>query len=125
MTCPHCAILQAKIRQLEAASRKERGVRIIAELATRFNINEQPARVLAALYRAGGRVLSRDYLQDVVLPRGAAEACNSKHLDVVVCKIRRAAGFDAIQTHPGLGYSITALGRLVCDEALESRAVAA
>ncbi|EJL36573.1 response regulator with CheY-like receiver domain and winged-helix DNA-binding domain [Caulobacter sp. AP07] len=98
---------------------------MIVVSCARRRIHDQPARVLAALYQAGGRILSRDYLLDEVLPRGSADACSSKHLDVVICKIRRAAGFDAIQTHPGLGYSITDLGRLVCDEALEAQARAA
>lgn len=123
--CSRCAELEARLRQIEADGRRERGVRLVAELASRLGLEDQPARVLAALYHANGRILSRNFLLDEVLPAGRVETRTNKSLDIVVWKVRRVAGFDAIQTHPGHGYSITTLGRLVCEEALERQAVAA
>lgn len=123
--CPRCTDLERRIRQMEAERRRDRGVEIISALATRLNLTEQPARILAALYQANGRVLGRDFLLDEVLPVARVEVRGGKCLDVLIWNIRRTAGFSAIQTHPGLGYSITDLGRLICDEALETRARAA
>jgi DNA-binding response OmpR family regulator len=125
MSCSHCAELEARIRQMEADRRIERGRRVVAELASRLGLEDQPARVLAALFHANGRILSRDFLMDEVLPAGRVETRTSKSLDIVVWKVRKVAGFDAVQTHPGRGYSITTLGCLICEEALERRAVAA
>jgi DNA-binding response OmpR family regulator len=110
---------------MESELRAERGARIVPELAIRLGIGGQSARVLAALYQANGRVLRREFLQDHVMPSVQSEPCSTKHLDVTILRIRKAAGFGAVQTHTGLGYSITSLGQLVCEEALERRAAAA
>ena len=125
MSCARCAELEARIRQIEAASRVERGRRIVAELSTRLNLQPQPAALLAALYSANGRILSRDYLLDEALPVGRSDTRSCKHLDVMIVRVRRATGFDGVRTIPGLGYALTDLGRAVCDEALERRSVAA
>jgi DNA-binding response OmpR family regulator len=125
MTCARCAELEARLREIESASRVERGVRLVAELATRLSLEPQPAALLAALYTAKGRVLSRDYLLDEALPAGRVDTRTAKHLDVMIVRVRRATGFDGVRTIPGLGYAITELGRAVCDEALERQAVAA
>ena len=40
---------------------------------------------------------------------------------VQVHRLREFMGADAIETVPGIGYRLSPLGRLLCDEAIESR----
>lgn len=127
MSCVHCLALAEQLAELKRELDQQRATRLDRAhlLAKRFGLPRQEGIILAALYHARGRVLSSDQLDEALPEAEDGLVRTRQNIHVRICNIRRKTGFAAIDTHHGVGWSITDLGRLVCDEALEARARAA
>jgi len=124
MTCPHCAALEEEIAYLKDELALTRSKDVVDRLRRHFRLSGQQATVLAALYNARGRCLQQWFLEEIAPPVADKER-QPKHMQVQICNIRNKVGKGAIETVWGAGYRITDLGRLLCEEALEARAMAA
>lgn len=78
------------------------------------------ASLVMALYRANGRVMSKDQLLDAVPPRynTGPDERGTKIIDVWVCFARKAFGPGAIETMWGGGYRLTENGRQTVENIL-------
>ncbi|HWE98844.1 MAG TPA: winged helix-turn-helix domain-containing protein [Caulobacteraceae bacterium] len=92
-----------------------------ARIADKLRLTPKHTRLLLALYRARGRVLSVAQLIDTT----DCETESRKAIVIMVCHIRDAHGDDVIRTHPTLGYSITAKGIALVEHCLKPELVAA
>jgi DNA-binding response OmpR family regulator len=66
------------------------------------------ARLVYAMYRSYPRCLSKPQLFDTM--KHNEEDVQVKIVDIYICRIRKALGFGAIETHWGLGYSLSPHG---------------
>jgi hypothetical protein len=82
-----------------------------ADIAEWFGLQPAEARILAALYVAGGRERSRDAL-------AVASRSSRKALSVRVYHIRRAMEPEAIDGAAGRGYWLTEVGMAECATAI-------
>jgi len=111
MTCPHCADLKARIRELEAILvTKDR----IAKVAGSFQVSGTKARLLLAMYQRRGHVVRRDHLMDVA----STDSRNS--FKATMCYLRRNVGREMIYTSAGIGYGLTNAGLEAVKGALEA-----
>jgi len=124
--CDHCIELAA-LRDEVAELRKALGLsgRLTDQRAIEraFGLSRQRARLLLALYDAGGKVVPRATLDSVVLGAGAYED-GSDNLKVIVCFVRRVLGADIIDTAEG-GYALSRAGRALVASALKIQSEAA
>lgn len=127
MSCVQCLALAEQLAELKAEMAAARAGRLdeAYRISQHFGLPRQPAIVLAALYNARGRILTKEQV-DEALPEAVDGMARSwPNLNVTIHHIRQKTGYSAIATARGLGWSITDLGRLLVDEALEARARAA
>lgn len=117
--CARCEELEEEI----AALKRQIGVAIdaseIDRLRSRFRLSRQQAWLLASLYRAGGKVLSKDVIinhmptrLDDGLDRDPSQA------NTIICILRSRTGRDWIENVWGDGYKLTDIGRAKVAEAL-------
>lgn len=126
MSCPDCAALRVQIRDLERQLDGQAAQHQIVTLATAFRLNPQAAKILACLYAANKRVLSRGQLDEALPPTMGRDVRSWKHIDVLICRVRKSVGADAVETIPGLGFRITSAGVAACRAVLNpSQQVAA
>lgn len=128
MTCLHCLALAEQLDDLrfELQQQKERWNNNADLLAKRYRLSLHQSIVLNQIYRANGRTLSIDQLDEMLPESRDGSPRTRNHITVILHHIRSRLGGGVIfKNHWGCGWSITDLGRLLCDEALESRAVAA
>lgn len=127
MSCLQCIELELQIAELreEVASTRAKRLDEAFLFSERFGISRHPAIVLATIYaRRGGFVNSR--LVDEALPAPAhGNVRRRNHICVYIATLRQALGINAIQSRYREGWSLTAAGLALCDEALEARATAA
>lgn len=69
----------------------------------RIDLTRMEWAVLACLAEHPGRIHSRTEIEGRLHDLGLAEA-TSNSLEVIVCRLRKKLGGDAISTHRGLGY---------------------
>ena len=128
MSCLCCQAKDDRIEVLEfeLEQQKNRWNGNADLLAKRFRLSGHQAAILNQLYGANGRCLSADQL-DAMMPEAADGLPRTRaHITVVLHHVRKRMGVgEVIKNHWGIGWSITDLGRLLCDEALEARARAA
>lgn len=114
--CWGCARLEDLIAE-NAALRRELGLVIEADREARLKVatglHTAPARIVLALYRTR-RVLTYGFMFDIVDAEGEV----LKIVQIYACYIRKALGFDALQNHYGIGYSLTPRGRQLVEAAL-------
>lgn len=122
--CPHCAELEEQVAYLKRELALSLAEDKLARLRRATGLSPTEVAVLLTLYEARGRFCPV-YMLDEAGPVSRSEDRNLKHIDVRICRIRKKIGKDAIENSWGRGYRITDLGRLLVEEALESRAVAA
>lgn len=113
-SCPRCAALSEKVAKLERelAVRQRDGE--IGALMSAFDIGATNARLLYALYRGGGRVVSHQTLRSLI-----AGDSHSNAVKVHVFRLKAALGEDAIEPYRGIGYGLTMHGMSRCLAALE------
>jgi DNA-binding response OmpR family regulator len=68
------------------------------------------AHLVAALYRAHGRTLTRDQLMERLPSRNGRDDRDDKLCAVYVCAARKTLGHDGIQNVWGRGYRLTDAG---------------
>lgn len=101
-------------------------LRAPAEPGTRSSFTRnQSAEVLAALYSANGRVLSRYQLLEAVPSPTGNEDRNVKIVDVWICWARKHLGRDAIDNIWGRGYRLSPAGMARVAALIEPQKVAA
>lgn len=71
----------------------------------RVDLTQREWQVLEALLQRGGRVVSKNDLEALMLGMGGELASNS--LEVHISRLRRKLGADVIETVRGLGYRVT------------------
>lgn len=124
MICPHCETLREEVAYLKGELALALSDDKLARLRRVTGVTPAEAKILLTLYQARGRFCAA-YILDEAAPAVSAIDRNLKHVDVRICRIRKKIGKAAIENSWGNGYRITDLGRLVVEEALESRSVAA
>lgn len=105
--CPHCRRYREELDELRERLRQREqvsGLSLANELMGPWGLTRQQARLVEALVAGEGRVVSRASLGWAISPR--PEELHEKHLDVVVCHVRRKLGRDAIRTFNGAGYAM-------------------
>lgn len=123
MNCPHCEELQHELDMLRREVRGELDVASIGRFCADFGLSGTQARLLAALYCANGRVMSRHALEEATSTKGGYE---SNTLSVMISKIRDRIGHGSIETINGLGYRLSEAGlALVSSAAVVHERVAA
>lgn len=99
---------------------------VLDAIAVGCRLARQEAWLLATLYAARGRILSKERLNEVMpSPAGNWEPSERepKILDVIACRVRSKLDREAIQTVWGKGFRITAIGsslveRMIAGEVL-------
>ena len=105
--CPHCEDKDAEIAYLKSELGLTQTSARIANYRKAFGITIQTARVLIAMVDTHGRLLTNDQIETAMeRPNGGVD----KIVDVNICRLRKALGFDAFETVWGLGYRITPHG---------------
>lgn len=128
MSCLHCLALAEQLADLrfELQQQQERWNSNADLLAKRYRLSLHQSIILNQIYRANGRILSTDQLDEMLPESHDGLPRTRNHITVVLHHIRARLGGGVIfKNHWGQGWSITDLGRLLCDEALEARARAA
>jgi len=77
-----------------------------ASLINDHKLNLQQATVMSLLMGAAPRALSRLSIEAALPARDHTKDRQSKLVDVLICKIRKKLGAEAILTVPGLGWRI-------------------
>lgn len=116
MSCPHCAEKDDRIAWLES----ELGGRLAADLVDRIRSaliaggrqskRAGAAKLIAALYDARGRTMTRPQLSDALPSTLGHTERSDKIIDVWVCHARKSLGKDAIENVWGRGYRLTPIG---------------
>lgn len=119
--CIHCQALALEVQELRAALGLSGRLTEQRAIERRFKLTRAQAKIVQALYDAGGRVVPRATLDAVAL-RDAAEGGDS--LKTHICRIRALIGADVIDTAEG-GYAMTPVGRALVYSALCIRGEAA
>ncbi|MBL8350477.1 MAG: response regulator transcription factor [Burkholderiaceae bacterium] len=73
----------------------------------RIDLTQMEWAVLSCLAQRRGRIYGRDEIEDRLAEQGLAEA-SSNSLEVIVSRLRKKLGAEAISTHRGLGYRLEA-----------------
>lgn len=110
MTCIHCDAMREEVAELRAALGLSGSLTVRRDIAKAWGLTAGQARVVQALYDAGGRVVPRATLDHYCLTEAGAEN-GADSLKAHVCRIRAKLGRDAIETTYGGGYSMTDAGR--------------
>jgi DNA-binding response OmpR family regulator len=98
--------LRSELALIESEDDRSRMARVL-------RLTGQESRVLAMLFQAKGRVLSAGQIDDRLRQCYARDRePGTKTVLVHVCRIRKAVGYDVIQTVNGAGYCVPARERL-------------
>ena len=114
--CIHCAAMADEIAELRSALGLSGRLTEQRAIERTFGLTRQQARLLQALYDAGGKVVPRLTLDSLVLKPEIYED-GSDALKVIVCRVRAKLGHEIIDTAEG-GYAITQAGRAMVSSAL-------
>lgn len=120
--CIHCQAMADEISELRAALGLSGRLTEQRLIERAFGLSRQQARLIQALYDAGGKVVPRLTLDSLVLRDGAFED-GSDALKTIVCRTRAIVGRDIIDTAEG-GYAMTQAGRALVLSALTIAAAA-
>jgi DNA-binding response OmpR family regulator len=122
MMCARCADLEYQLAELKRELNAGRVERLDQAylIAQRHSLTRQEAIILTALYTARGRILSVNQLDEALPEAPDGLARSATNITVRIHNIRKKTSHSVIKNHHGSGWSITDLGRLLCDEALEA-----
>lgn len=119
--CARCEELEEENRALRRELSYELDRSKLDRLRSSLGMSPCELSVLWSLYSANGRVVSPAAL-DALIPAEENPDRDLQVFKVWVNRIRKRLGAKAIETHWGRGYSLTDLGRLLVNEALEAPA---
>lgn len=111
MTCPHCAELRERIAYLESELNIQADDTEFARVKSAFRLEPMGTRIVLALWKARGDVVSRWRLEELI--RGDND-CSEGLLKVHVSRVRKRMGAEAVLTVWGRGYQLSdeAMGRV-------------
>ena len=126
MTCPTCEALRRRVAQLECQIALVDDEELVAQLRDRFGLRNQAARIALALYRAKGRVVSRNMLFAAIPPTapGPRDLRDPHMLNVLIAYIRKALGPNSVLNIHGRGYLMSQSGLRRLDELLQQKEAA-
>lgn len=123
MTCPHCADKDDRIAWLEG----ELGLRVTAgarhALCRAFIIRPSEATILARLYAAKGNCVSTWILMDETARSPGRDDRGLNNISVLILRLRRALGREAIETVYAAGYRLSAAGMAKVSSAIEAESI--
>ncbi|HEV2365195.1 MAG TPA: helix-turn-helix domain-containing protein [Caulobacteraceae bacterium] len=102
--------LEAENAWLRAQLAERAEAEEVAHVACALRLPPTPALLLLFLQRRGHRYTSKAFL-DEIFPTDGDEGRAPNTWSVHVWRIRRALGFDAVETLWGFGYRLTPTGR--------------
>lgn len=111
MTCETCAELRERIAYLESELRIQADDTEFARVKSAFRLEPMSTRIVLALWKARGDVVSRWRLEELI--RGDND-CSEGLLKVHVSRVRKRMGADAVENVWGRGYRLSdeAIGRV-------------
>lgn len=109
--CPHCAELRERIAYLESELNIQADDTEFARVKSAFRLEPMGTRIVLALWKARGDVVSRWRLEELI--RGDND-CSEGLLKVHVSRVRKRMGAEAVLTVWGRGYQLSdkAMGRV-------------
>ncbi len=112
MTCDTCAELRERIAYLESELRIQADDTEFARVKSAFRLEPMSTRIVLALWKVRGDVISRWRLEELI--RGDGEDCSEGLLKVHISRVRKRMGGDPVENVWGRGYRLTgeALGRV-------------
>lgn len=119
MTCAHCEELEGRIAWLESELGLQRDGVVIQRFRMAFGLTTAEAEILHALHSAKGRVLSSfNLLEATISPSGNRDRAASVAA-VLIVRIRKKIGHDAVTTVWGRGYHLSSAGMALVAAALQ------
>lgn len=116
--------LEEEVAYLRGELGMTRNAAVEGILRSAFKIAPSEVTLLLALYRARGKVLSREQLNEAVPPKWSrVEDRASNLISVWVCRLRKKIGSDAIENQWDGKYALTATGIAKVQAALETARV--
>lgn len=119
--CTRCQELEDEVRSLRRELAYEIDRNKAHELRRGLRLTKAQAEIMWLLYTSNGRNVTIEAMDELTPGRHGIRRQSTKVFQVQVCRLRELMGSEAIETVPGVGYRLTPLGRLQCDEAIESR----
>lgn len=107
--------LQEENRQLKERLGYRNRDTELAKLRARWNLAPAEAKMMLTLYRASGRVLSKE---DLMAAADSSYEVETKGVDVRMCRIRAKAGKKIVLTVWGQGYTMPPEGQALVREVL-------
>ena len=111
--------LYERVVELEDELKLRKSTRIYNCLREVTKLAPQSLDMVCELYRAGGRIVSRDQLMEIVQRDSAKDYLSPNIISVLAAKIRKELGHITIGTDWGRGYQLTPEGRKLIDKLVE------
>lgn len=121
MMCGRCAELEAQIVSLKAELGHVVEPSSVQQVMRGFGLTGQEAETLLMLHGAGGNVVAAWRVMERL--HGSTPR-DMKLIQVLVCRIRKRLGANAIDNVWGRGYMITDVGKAKVDAVIGERVVA-
>jgi len=123
VTCSRCEDLQAELDRVKARlSELQPSLTLDEEMRirNRLRLNRQEWLLVRALWEANGRPVRTWHLKKAVCPDNPTIE-ESRIVRVLIYRLRRLFGADAIGNDWGVGYYFTDKGRQVVKKVMEAR----
>lgn len=119
MTCDTCAELRERIAYLESELRIQADDTEFARVKSAFGLQPMGVRILLALWKARGGVVSVWRLEEMI--RGMDGDCSENLIRVHISRLRSGIGRDAVENVWGRGYRLTGEAINRVDAVLDKR----
>ena len=110
MSCERCAQLEEEVAYLKSELGIAQDGDAVLALKMRFGMTPNTARFLLRLYRANGRVVTRNVLEDTLMHVTETYEGYSDFTKVYAHRARNALGHDTLVTVRGVGYAMSPSG---------------
>jgi len=109
--CDRCAELEEEVAYLRSELGLLADEDALLTLKRAMRVSPVVARLVYALYRSNGRLLTCAHLEDAIPSKtGRDDYISQSFFGALVCLARRALGRDAIETAWGRGYRLSPAG---------------
>lgn len=123
MKCIHCDALAIEVAELREALKLANRTEIIGHLQMQFRLTPAEAKVVDALYQAGGKPVRYDALE-IASSRAFTREDGGTSLKTNISRIRASMlGKESVITITGLGYAISQEARALIHTALSVQGV--
>lgn len=119
--CPRCQELEDEIRSLRRELAYEIDRIKAHDLRHGLKLTKGLSEILWLLYTSNGRNVTVEAMDDLTTGRNGIKRQGLKVFQVQICRLRELLGAESIETVQGIGYRLTPLGRILCEEAIEGR----